>query len=72
MIKESLENYKKLIEKIYKEEGYICAIIFTNELKKEKKISEEENKNLKIEIIKKLSEEIKKINEQKRSKKNDW
>ncbi len=71
MIKESFEEYKKRIEKIYKEEGYICAIIFTNELKREKKISEEENKELKIEILKRLNEELKKLKAKKRSRKND-
>lgn len=60
MIKETLEDFYKIIEKIYEEEGYICAIIFTNELKRKKKITEEENIELKNEIIKKLSEEIKK------------
>lgn len=70
MLKEPFEEYKKRVKKIYNEEGYICAIIYSNELYRTKKIKKEEWRELYVYLKNELSEETEK-NIKKRSKKND-
>lgn len=45
-------NYKKRIKKIYNEEGYLCAIIFTHYLFKSKKIKKEEFEKIHNKLLK--------------------